>query len=64
MVFFDTPVSRAWVTNFHTHPYTVETDYNTTTGVSVVHVHVPFICMCLPRPVTPLKYVQLMVMYC
>lgn len=39
VVFFDTPVSRGWVSNFHIHPYTEDEDYNTTTGVSNMHVY-------------------------
>ena len=33
VVFFDTPVSRGWVSHLHIHPYTEDQDQNTRTGV-------------------------------
>ena len=39
VVFFDTPVSRGWVSSFHIQPYTDDADHNTTTGVSLCTQH-------------------------
>ena len=34
VVFFDTPVTRGWVSSFHIEPYSEDQDHTTTTTVS------------------------------
>ena len=49
VVFFDTPVSRGWVSSFHIQPYTKDTNHNNTTGVSLY----PPPPLSLTQPLSP-----------